>query len=433
MGFSSEDWLPISDSGTPWDPLGAANKNSGGGQVNPSAYMPLIEKQAQVNRVNTVNPYGSSFFIGNDQLGQMPSFSTGSSYTPPNNLSPGAASIIGRSDYRPPAYNPSDDIQWGDELGQEGPEPIGWNQGSYGGISPATRAPQPRQTGSGLDPEGVTQVTSLSPELQPLLKQQIDIAGGSPYGEAESANRALLARALNPEQTNESVRDATYAQAMDLLNPQLEQQESRFIQRLSDQGIPIDSDAYSKAYADLSGSQNRARQNAAYQSVLSGQQAALSERGQNINELMGAAGQGLQGSNQKTQLIAQLLGGNQPSGIQPIDVTGPANLAANQNLAQQQMQQQQKNSQTNAGVGLGTAAMSMMSDRRTKTDIKHIGFVNGVKVYLYRFKDWAVKRFGLPSGEIYGVMSDEVRHIKGAVTRAPDGFDRVNMGVVLWQ
>lgn len=72
------------------------------------------------------------------------------------------------------------------------------------------------------------------------------------------------------------------------------------------------------------------------------------------------------------------------------------------------------------GAGLAIGAIAM-SDRRLKRDIEHVGFTSGGnKLYSFRYL-WSESRH-------VGVMSDEVRHIPGAVISGM--FDRVDYSKV---
>ena len=93
-----------------------------------------------------------------------------------------------------------------------------------------------------------------------------------------------------------------------------------------------------------------------------------------------------------------------------------------QNIAQQQ-------ANFNAGLmGLGGAAM--MSDIRTKENIKPIGWLpNGLPVYEYEYKpEWKAEA---GHGKFIGVMAHEVEEVQPeAVIHRPDGYKMVNYGVL---
>lgn len=71
----------------------------------------------------------------------------------------------------------------------------------------------------------------------------------------------------------QAAQDAVYNQYMERLNPQFEQQTSDLSTSLINKGLPVGSEAYQRAMSDLQQEQNDATNQAAYQSVLAGQQA----------------------------------------------------------------------------------------------------------------------------------------------------------------
>jgi hypothetical protein len=77
---------------------------------------------------------------------------------------------------------------------------------------------------------------------------------------------------------------------------------------------------------------------------------------------------------------------------------------------------------------LGGAAM--MSDIRTKENIKHIGsMANGLPVYEFEYKPEFKSIAG--EGKFIGVMAQEVELVQPeAVITRPDGYKMVNYGVL---
>lgn len=75
------------------------------------------------------------------------------------------------------------------------------------------------------------------------------------------------------DEARRMAQDATYSQYMDKLLPQFERQTSDLQTRLANQGLGIGTEAYQRAMTDLQQKQNEATNQAAYQSVLAGQQA----------------------------------------------------------------------------------------------------------------------------------------------------------------
>lgn len=85
------------------------------------------------------------------------------------------------------------------------------------------------------------------------------------------------------DEARRQAQDATYNQYMDKLTPQFERQTSDLQTRLANQGLSIGSEAYQRAMTDLQQEQNEATNQAAYQSVLAGQQAYAQDLANQIN------------------------------------------------------------------------------------------------------------------------------------------------------
>lgn len=71
----------------------------------------------------------------------------------------------------------------------------------------------------------------------------------------------------------QAAQDAVYNQYMERLTPEFQQQTDDLQTRLVNQGLSVGSEAYQKAMSDLQKEQNNATNQAAYQSVLAGQNA----------------------------------------------------------------------------------------------------------------------------------------------------------------
>ena len=71
----------------------------------------------------------------------------------------------------------------------------------------------------------------------------------------------------------QAAQDAVYNQYMERLQPQFQQQTDDLQTRLANQGLSVGSEAYQRAMSDLLQEQNDATNQAAYQSVLAGQNA----------------------------------------------------------------------------------------------------------------------------------------------------------------
>ena len=77
--------------------------------------------------------------------------------------------------------------------------------------------------------------------------------------------------------------NATYQSYVDKITPQYQQQLDDMQTRLVNQGIPVGSEAYNQAMSSVQGSMNSALNQAAYQSVLAGQNAYSQSLADSIN------------------------------------------------------------------------------------------------------------------------------------------------------
>jgi hypothetical protein len=135
------------------------------------------------------------------------------------------------------------------------------------------------------------------------------------------------------DQARQQAQDATYNAYMDYLKPQFEQQTADYATMLQNKGLPVGSEAYERAMSDLQDRQNAASNQAAYQSVLAGQQAYTQDLQNNI-----AAGNF--GNTAQSAYLAQILAalGDAPTeyDIQGDIYAARANKAANEYNAKQQ-------------------------------------------------------------------------------------------------
>ena len=75
------------------------------------------------------------------------------------------------------------------------------------------------------------------------------------------------------DSARQDAQNATFQAYVEQLTPQYQQQTADMQTRLINQGIPVGSEAYERAMGDLQSAQNAALNQAAYQSVLNGQNA----------------------------------------------------------------------------------------------------------------------------------------------------------------
>lgn len=105
--------------------------------------------------------------------------------------------------------------------------------------------------------------------------------------------------------------EATYQSYVDKLTPQFERQVNDYATLLQNQGIPVGSEAYNRAMGDLEEKQNDALTQAAYASVLNGQNAYTQSLADEMNA--GNFGNTAQ-QNYINQILSQLQGS--PSGYE---------------------------------------------------------------------------------------------------------------------
>ena len=108
------------------------------------------------------------------------------------------------------------------------------------------------------------------------------------------------------EQARQDAQNATYNQYMDRLTPQFERQTSDLATALQNKGLSVGSEAYERAMSDLQQQQNDATSQAAYQSVLAGNNAFSQTLQDEINA-------GNFGNNAQQSYINQLLSALQGS------------------------------------------------------------------------------------------------------------------------
>jgi hypothetical protein len=103
------------------------------------------------------------------------------------------------------------------------------------------------------------------------------------------------------DDARQRAENALYNSVVEKLTPQFERQQSNLATMLQNQGIPVGSEAYARAMGDLEEKQNDTLSQAAYQSVLGGQDAYSQSLSDEINA-------GTYGINAQQAYINQLLG-----------------------------------------------------------------------------------------------------------------------------
>lgn len=212
------------------------------------------------------------------------------------------------------------------------------------------------QTGSqmvdGHEIPQYTQSFQLSPWAESLT-QPLDFSSSNPN----------LMKLQDPQLLEQNVSDSIYNQATSRLDPQWAKSNNELADQLAGQGITLGSDAYDRAMADQSRSQNDAYTSAQNAATAGGEQAAnqmfgeqLSGRQQGVNEM-------LTGQNQPISSLANIMAairgqGTPQTGISPTD-TNSAYSMYEQQLQNQYAAQMQQYQSSMSGLGslLGNAAM----------------------------------------------------------------------------
>lgn len=181
------------------------------------------------------------------------------------------------------------------------------------------------QTGGYTDPTtgqwvpSYTQTTNLSPLGNSLLQGQGELANSylpsieaqganlQPFNPNAGANAATVNAGVQP--LNNQVAQAAFNEQAGFLQPTYQQQQTNLNDQLSQQGIPIGSQAYSNAQTQLANTQNQGLTAAANNATVTGANVA----GQDF-------GLALQGQQQNTQ--NQVLSESNPIGLLSLLTSG---------------------------------------------------------------------------------------------------------------
>lgn len=276
--------------------------------------------------------------------------------------------------------------------------------------------------------------------------------------------------------SGDAVQQAFFDKQKALLDPVYARDEGRLEQKLSNQGLPIGSEAHAQAMDEFNRGKALAYEQASQGAVKAGADETSRQRQQSLAEIAAALGGSqaqtgaefgrtlgtrqqrvadtqadfstgaaldarsreaqLQERQQRLNEVAQALGGSQ---LQPLGTGGGSPLDVNGAFANQQAgvnrQYQGQLAGYNAGVatqnsamgglfGLGAAALPaiLASDRRLKRDVVDLGeIMPGIHLYEYAYL-WGPQRHR-------GVMADEVERVMPeAVLYDAHGFQMVDYG-----
>lgn len=213
--------------------------------------------------------------------------------------------------------------------------------------------------------------------------------------------QSVLGNLFGGSNADKQAADSVFKAFSDRYQPIFERQSNHLQDRLVNQGIPVGSEAYSRAMNDMSQTQNDALQQAAYQSVQAGQQARNNEIANNLSIFSA-----FNPLNHYTGSTAQ----------------GSASMydnAYNSQLAQFQAQQKAKQNMANGWLNLGTQAglgvLGMLpsswlsSDARIKENLRPVGqLFNGLTVYAFNFPGEQTTRIGLVAQEVQQLIPEAV-------------------------
>ena len=214
------------------------------------------------------------------------------------------------------------------------------------------------------------------------------------------------------------MENAVYNQAAEKLNKQFAEDTSALNTKLQNQGISVGSTAYQNALSSLQDSQYEALNNAAYNSIIQGQNSFTNSLNNQI-----AAGNFTNSARQ--QSLSEILDvlQNSISGYQvQKDIYNAIAGASSQVSSNDTYTQKNDGLNTDDIAALVTAAAKLYaaSDLRLKENICPVGRLdNGLTVYRFNY-------IGSPLTQI-GLIAQEVRDVKpDAVMTGEDGYLRVN-------
>lgn len=276
-------------------------------------------------------------------------------------------------------------------------------------------------------PSGYRAVTQFSPEQQALLGQSQDLQ--AQYGGIAGEQ---LGRVGDTFATPFDLSAARGTEISDIqrtfLDPQWDQRSKAMEADLLNRGIRPGSEQYETAMRQLS-QQRDDSYNAMFLDAWNmANQAALTERNIPIQDLLALGGNASPGG------VQPVGGAPTPTpGVAPTDIIGPTYASYNaqmQNSANQMgglfgLGSSLLGGWAQAGFPGASAAIGMLSDRRTKTKIRKIGDdPRGWGVYLFEYALDGLKKLGTQ----IGFMADEIEKKRpdAVITDPATGLKLVN-------
>lgn len=301
-----------------------------------------------------------------------------------------------------------------------------------GGVNPTnlSQVGQGPQLQTDLENQGMAGWDKATNLLMQRLQPQIERSDKAL--DAQLANQGIMpgseaynqAKTLQAQKTNDLLNQAALSgQAV---------QQNLFGQAL--QAGQFGNAAQQQGYANqLSAQQaNNAALQQMYANQLANAQLANQARGQGFNELSYVRNEPINtlnavrsGSQVVNPSFGQTAGG--------ADILGATQAGYNAKLAAANAQNAAQNQFTSGLMGLGgtLGAAALLSDIRTKENIKAIGWLpNGLPVYEYEYKPEWKDEAG--HGKFIGVMAQEVEMVQPeAIITREDGYKMVNYGALV--
>ena len=294
-------------------------------------------------------------------------------------------------------------------------------------------------TQSGTDQYGNptwTATTSLSDIGQQLLnnQNQASLGLGSTINSALNRTQEMMGQGFNPNlpQVGINAGQNYYDAAMQRLQPQIQQSREKLNNDLANSGIPVGSEAYMRAQMSQGQKENdllAANTTAGFNTGLAANQQAYNQALTNYNmplNTLSALRSGAQVQNPTFQNAPQ------QATTAGADLLGASQMGYNAQMGDFNARNAAQSNFNSGLMGLGgtLGAAAIMSDIRTKENIKPIGWLpNGLPVYEYEYKpEWKAEA---GHGKFVGVMAQEVEQVMPeAVITRPDGYKMVNYGVL---
>lgn len=311
-----------------------------------------------------------------------------------------------------------------------------------------------------------TATQALSPDQQALYNYDIATAKGLGQLSQTGLNYVqnmmqnpfstkglpALASQIDPNLTGMQGWDRATGMLMQRLQPQLQRQQQQLDQQLANQGIPLGSEAYTRAKQDLAMQQN----DLLNQAALSGASLQNQFYGQGVTAANLANQARQQGfgelayqRNEPLNTLNAVRSGSQVTAPQfvntPVqtptagaDILGAVNAKYANEMSGYNAQQAAQSNLTGGLMGLGGSLggayilASAMSDPRTKENVKAIGVMdNGLTLYSFEYKDEFKDHDLAGHGVHVGVMADEVEQVfPYAVRTLDDGYKVVDYGLL---